>query len=143
MSINNKGFVLIEMIIYTALFSIMMGGLVVVAYQLSENTSDVESKISAQEEINFVSKKLDWIFTGVRDITLSGNTLEVIKGGDIFKLRLDGTDGKIKLDDEDLTTENVKVNAFSFVILGGTPEGVEITLTIDGVTNVFNKYVKI
>lgn len=141
--IKTKGFVLIEMIIYTALFTIIMGGLVVTSHQLSESTTDLEYRVATQEEINFVTKKIDWLFSGASSFEKDGNALEVINNGITYELEFISGDNKITLDGEDLTTVNVEVENFDFIEIGTPPVGLNITLTVDGQTVSFNKYLRI
>ncbi|MDP2788457.1 MAG: prepilin-type N-terminal cleavage/methylation domain-containing protein [bacterium] len=160
--LKNRGFTLIEMTIYTALFSIMMGGLVVTAYQLIESTSDLGQKVAIQEEMNFISKKIDWALTGVSNINTptSGisNKLSVDKinfSDNPIVIEFNTTSGDIEFctnscssntDFTSLTTKNITVNNLTFEYLpanGGSSGGVKVTITINGMINIFNKYLKI
>ncbi len=81
---RSGGFTLIEMVIYIALFSVMMGGLIVTVYQLYQSAGSTTAKITVQEETNFVLKKIDWALTGSSINTpLSGTSaiLSVTKTG--------------------------------------------------------------
>jgi type II secretory pathway pseudopilin PulG len=165
-----SGFVLIEMIIYIALFSIMIGGLIIVAFQLIQSGNKTGSRVVVQEEMNFVLKKIDWLTTGIESIQkpTSGSptgALEVKKYGssNMWSVRLndkgtsDTKDDIIELcenkpscsntDFFPLTTVNVHIDSLTFVHLpltGSTPpEGVTVNLSIDGQTVSFSKYIKI
>ncbi len=84
-------------------------------------------------------KKLDWILTGASNIDVVSGVLEVTKDGTDFEVELDA--GKIKLDGEDLTTENVTVEDIDFD--EKTPPGISVELTIDGITTTYTKYLRI
>ncbi len=162
-SINkNKGFFLMEVIIYSALFSIMMGGLIVIAYQLSDNTSDLARKVTTQEELNFVTKKIEWALTGVTEInTPTNNTshkLSVNKTNfnqNPIIIQLDQSSGDIEFcinscsssnKFSPLTTKNIKVDDLTFEYLPPgteTPAGIRVNIEINGVKNNFTKYLKI
>ncbi len=150
---------LIEMIIYIGLFSILIGGLIVSAFQLMDNTYATDNRSVTQEEMNFVLKKLDWALNGASDLeVISANNLKVTKnsGAYTFKLNTQGTPDK-KDDviefcastscgtDDALTTINVQVDDLQFTLIpaaGSSPKGLTAEVTIDGQTAKFSKYLR-
>ncbi len=149
-----QGFVLIEMIVYTALFTIIMGGLVVTAYQLSESTTELEGRTAVQEELNFVTRKIEWTLAGAEDIHFTASDEVKIDNNNltpnhyVFKLNDPDPDHRshyITLNGEDLTTDNVNVEELIFddISTPGYPEGLNIVLTINGQTLSLNKYLRI
>ncbi len=153
---------LLEMIIYSALFSIMMGGLVIVAFQLSANTSDLALKVTTQEEINFVTKKIDWALTGVSKINIPTNgtthKLSIDKinfNQNPIVIQLNQTSGDIEFCTNScsnntnffpLTSKNIRIDALDFEYLEpgvNTPAGIKATIKINGITNTLYKYLKI
>ena len=64
----NKGFTLIECIMYLALFSIIIGGTVVSSYSMLETTGNNESKNILLEEGLFLESKIEWILSSVKTI---------------------------------------------------------------------------
>ncbi len=68
--IKQRGNTLIEALIYLALFSILMGGAVVVAYNLIESAGRNQTKLMVQEEGDFLTAKIEWALTGIRAINL-------------------------------------------------------------------------
>jgi len=152
----NKGFILIEIIIYITLFSIIMGGLVTTAYQLSKSTSDLESKVAVQEEINFVSKKIEWAITGASDINVpSADTINITNTNlspDTIVVRFDTVNNEIEFKKNNIlgfspiTTVNVVVDELNFIHIpatGNIPEGVEINFIINGISISSTKYLNI
>jgi len=147
---NQRGLSLIETIIYIALFSLMIGSLVFVSFQLMQNSRNTGSRVVTQEEINFVLKKINWALTGATDISVpSSEELTIanpnIPGGSA-KIEFDDANDKITLDDEDITTINVRVDSLVFthiLAVGSSPEGVNIGLSIGGQTTALSKYLKI
>lgn len=122
----------------------MIGGLMVSAFQLMDNTTSIDYRTATQAEMNFVLKKLDWALTGATDIIEnSDGNLQITKDGDTHEFRYDSVIKKILLNDKDLTTINVKVETFDFVLTDTDPKGVTITLIIDGQSAAFSKYLKI
>lgn len=61
---KNKGFTLLESIIYIALFSIVIGGGMVATYQIIESSQASYNHVILQEEANFLFRKIDWALTG-------------------------------------------------------------------------------
>jgi len=60
----SKGMTLIETLIYAALVSIVIGMIVVVAFQVMQGSSNLGDKIFLEEEANFILKKIEWIISG-------------------------------------------------------------------------------
>ncbi|MBI5139716.1 hypothetical protein HZA26_03865 [Candidatus Nomurabacteria bacterium] len=152
---NNKGLVLIEMIIYIALFSIIMSGLLVTMYQLSESTTNLSSKSIGREETNFVFQKISWALNGALGIAVPDiNTLNIDNpnvSGSTMIVKFDNLTNRINFKKNStlgflpITTLNVNAESLNFTHLPAgtnTPEGVKINLTIDGVTTEFIKYLR-
>jgi len=159
---NKKGFTLIEVIIYIALFTILMASTFVTAYQLIQGTDILNQKTVNQEEVNFVLRKINWVLSGVSSISSPSSffpyssELTVIKyGGLIVDICLDA--GKIKIregggvvvcsanDFLPLTTDNVKVTTLQFQYLppvGTSPAGITASTTINGFVATTTKYIR-
>ncbi|KKT00617.1 MAG: hypothetical protein UW07_C0021G0005 [Candidatus Nomurabacteria bacterium GW2011_GWF2_43_8] len=151
---HSKGFTLIEVIIYIALFSLLMGTALITAYQLIDGSRDLSAKNTTQEEGNFVLRKINWALTGV-DPSLgttpdttdpSIDNLNVEKyDGNAISVTLDGTKIRMEEDggDDFITTDNVSVDSLQFdylAPLGTEPAGITATAVIDGVTFTITKY---
>jgi len=154
---HQRGFTLIETIIYIALFSVLIGGGLVTVYELIDGSGKLSAKNTVQEEGNFVLRKLNWALTGVSGITSpsSGtplsNTLSVNKyDGNRINVELNGT--KIEIEESDngntftpITTDNIKVSSLEFEYLpsqGEAPVGVKATIVIDGYDFSITKYLR-
>ncbi len=151
-----SGFTLIEVIIYIALFSILLGGAFVTAFQLMNGSNKTYSDTAVQEEGDFVSRKINWALTGLDPtnppsvgglgcsqtlttkkvnhpmnpivVRLNVNTLEVSENGGSYL---------------PLTTSNVKVSCFKARIIPATgtgPTGVTATTTINSIDFAVTKY---
>jgi len=158
---NQKGFTLIEVIIYIALFALLIGGAFIAAYQLIDVSGKLSAKTSTQEEGNFVNRKIDWALTGVQSITApsigtpNSGILTVTKyGGNQVDIRLTGT--KIEIKESagpnvflPITTDNIVIKAsslnFQYLPTNG-PAGVAATFIVvkDGVDFPFSvtKYIR-
>ena len=80
----HKGFTLIETIIYLALFSVLMTGALVAAYNLMEGGKRMQTRAMLQEEGHFLLGKIEWSMFGASSIdepgaNAFGTTLRVTK----------------------------------------------------------------
>jgi len=65
---NTPGFTLIETIIYLALFSVIIGGGMVAAYQIAANTEANYNHIILEEESNFLLRKINQSLVGAASV---------------------------------------------------------------------------
>lgn len=76
----SKGFTLIEVIIYLALFSIIIGGGMIAVYGIIQSTDNGANHIILEEEANFLLRKIDFALTGATNINiLSAARLQTTK----------------------------------------------------------------
>ena len=83
---NQKGFTIIETLIYLALFTILIGGVMISAYFIVQASSDSQQNTVIQEEANFLSGKIRWELNGESygsstvdaDFALNGGNLEFL-----------------------------------------------------------------
>jgi hypothetical protein len=155
---KNKGFTLIEVILYIALFTLLIGTAFATAYQIIDGTNKININTNVQDEGNFVMRKVDWALSSLDPATpptitcsacldqalslhkissptsvalqrnSSNNSLEISENGGTFKA---------------LTTVNVKVTRFQARIipaLGSGPTGITATTTINGIDFAVTKY---
>lgn len=163
---KNKGFTLIEVVIYIALFSIIITGAFVTAYNLFENTSKLESNSYIQNEGNFVMKKIEWALSGISSTTsdvispstsypytVSGilNIKKYYLGEKMnVKIQYDGTNKRILFSEKGsslspITTDNVKVTKLEFQYIpssGSSPFGITANITINGKDFTVTKYIR-
>ena len=167
-----KGFTLIEVIIYIALFSILMGTAFITAYQLIDGSGKLSIKNTIQEEGNFVMRKIDWALTGIsNDLTeilnppqvspYTSSTLSIKKWIDVagiptkipIIIQYDGTSSILMQENINqilpITTVNVKVTFLQFQFIpasGSGPAGIkaDFIITKDGVPFPFTitKYIR-
>ncbi len=65
---NDKGFTLIEIIIYVALLSLTIGFILTGVYQILDSKTGALARTSVEEEANFLMKKIKWAMAGVNTI---------------------------------------------------------------------------
>lgn len=150
-----RGFTLLEVVIYIALLSIVMGGTLAATFQLLEGQSKASGHDTTEEEGSFVLQKLSWMMgqASTSDaISSPASGVVRILEGDGTHVEMCFPDGFIRLStttcsasSEALTTANVKVTAFDIKVLpaaGGAPEGLAATSTIDGVDFAITRYLR-
>ena len=150
---KNRGFVLIEIIIYIGLFAIMIGGLFVSVFQIMQGSQGLEEKVTIEEEMNFVVKKIDWLLNDMTEIIspLSGtdDSLEIVKRGEDEASVALNEDGEIEMCVEEdcfsITSVNISVEEISFEYLpavGTSPAGINTTMNLSGRVVSWSKYLK-
>lgn len=140
----NRGFTIFEALIYIALFTIVVGGSVLTAYQLFQGSAQVQAMAEGENELNFVLRKLSWLLSGAEVVSPAGstqtNTLIVNKGADQYTLGL-GADGAVTLEGGDfsdalpLTSPRLRVSTLSFTRdTSVDPNTLTVTMTANGET---------
>ncbi len=66
---NQKGATLIEVMVYIALFGIIIWGGVITAFHILESSGSMATRAWIQEEGDFLIAKMNWVLSGVREIT--------------------------------------------------------------------------
>jgi len=64
------GFALVDIVIYIALFSVLIGGVSISAYSLFKSTNQNHTRIMILEEGNFLLAKISWIVSQSKMITI-------------------------------------------------------------------------
>lgn len=145
---NQKGFTLIEVIIYIALFSLLMGTAFYTAFQLIDGSSNLSVKTTAESEGNFVMRKFNWAMTGASDFIPNGSELTINKyTGPNVEIKLNSE--KILMDSTGsflpITTENVKATDLQFELIPASspgPKGIKATFKINEIPFSITKYIR-
>jgi len=142
-----RGFTLIEAIVYLALFSILMGGGVVAAYNLFEAATHGGTRVMLQEESDFLMAKVEWTLSGAQAVTAptagatggaltvvkwnppAGNPLQIAKNGNDLTLSQGGATAVI-LNNTNVSIANISFNHIKGSGDGINPEAVETVLTL-------------
>lgn len=132
-----KGFTLFEVLIYIALFTVMIGGGVLAAFSIFKNGSRTQTGIQREADLNFALRKLDWVISEsdvtspvniVSGVTVS-NTLIANRDGLQYHVRAEN--GAILVEDEPITGPSINVSDIDFVRDNDDPDVLSITITAD------------
>ena len=146
-SFKNRGFTLVEVLLYIALLGLLLGGGVIAAYAVLEGSNRTTTAVMVQEEGEFLLRKFDLAMTNVSAINApaagsSGVELWVMKtGGTSVKLDLAGSNITITTSAGTfvLNSSNVTVgggNVFSRApLVAGKPEAVTANFTVTPVNS--------
>lgn len=148
-----KGFTLIETLIYIALFTLIIFGSVVTAYNLVQGSDMLNKKTVTEEEGNFVLRKLDWAMTGLTSISIGGSnctqtlTANKINFGTIDFRTTGGATNKIEMQENGggyfpITTINASTTCLKFSQISSDPIGITVTATINNIDFVLTKYAR-
>ncbi len=154
---KTKGFTLVEVLLYIALFSMLMSGVVLASFQLLSSAHLSDKSVRVQQEGDFVLRKLDWVLNGVsvqvvpNKVSPYSSTLQVVSATNAsFVVTFAPQPHSITLSQNGappvpLTTPNVIVSALQFHYLkaiGAKPEGIEASTTINGADFYIKKYLR-
>ena len=152
---NLGGFTLIETIVYIALLSLMMGGVLAVTFQLMTSTESVNTKTSTAEEGNFVLRKINWVLTGLDPTippTVTGlgcaQILTTTNNWSSTIIKRDTTNNSVLVQEGSggsflpVTNDTASTTCLRFELISGTPAGVSATATINGIDFATTKYIR-
>ena len=139
---KKNGSTLIETLIYLALFSIIIGGVLVSAYQIIEASTQSQENALIQEEGHFLVAKINWALTGATNISpTSATVVDITKFGfSDNPITFDGssdTDLQISTSAPSsaaiLNSNSVKIEGVSFTYtapVGERPAQLDATFTV-------------
>jgi type II secretory pathway pseudopilin PulG len=153
MTLNHaqRGFTLIEALIYLGLFSILMGGATVAAYNLFDTSVKIGTRTMLQEESDFMMAKIDWALSGAKAVTAPsagftgsslivakwdtslGDPMTVAKNGGNLTIAF-GTNPAVILNNSNTLVSSVTFNHIQGTGDGTVPEAIETVLTISANT---------
>jgi hypothetical protein len=135
---TNKGFTILEMVIYIALFSIIIGGGMTAAYQIISGGYADTNHVILQEEANFLMRKIDWAVGDNIASILNATRLQATKGSQTFTFNFcNSKDLTIELGSGKtcsnspiiLNSSSIKVSGLTFSAIGTNGIKTAFTLT--------------
>lgn len=151
---KDKGFTLMETLIYIALFGILMSGAVIGVYNLIVNNDHNILENRIQEEGTFINRKINWALTGATAISVDGGgTIITITRpllGLQSPLRITNTGGVIYISrgtgiSVALTSDRFNAHDLFFVYtagVNGRPPSVYISFFINDKQFTFRNYLR-
>ncbi|HEY4503406.1 MAG TPA: prepilin-type N-terminal cleavage/methylation domain-containing protein [Candidatus Paceibacterota bacterium] len=143
-----SGFSLIEVIVYLALFGILMAGAFTAAYSLLESANRGNAAIIMQEEGNFLLAKINWALSSISEVnsptldTSSQNLLvtSINPGVGSIEIELSGDNIVLTRGGITETLNNTNIKASNMLFTYGSNDYVEWltssftlnTMTLDG-----------
>jgi type II secretory pathway pseudopilin PulG len=114
---EEKGFTLIEALVYLGLFALIMSGFLVAVSNIFQTTDRTQTKAMLQEEGDFLLAKINYALTGASNVTLPttvtpGNSLSLTKAGTTLTFTYDTSNPnnkKLNLNSSTLNNLNVSV----------------------------------
>lgn len=142
------GFTLVEAIIYAALISIVIGLILLVAFQVVEGSGRLNAKIFLEEEASFLLRKIEWAVAGASQINSPNSGQSSNTTFSVDKFEVPPTENPIvfNIDSGDLTIERgagaptilnssaitIDNATFTHIAATGTaPAGIKIELTVN------------
>lgn len=114
----NRGFTLLEMIVYLGLFGMIMTGAVVSAYTIFESSLHNQTKAMVLEEGSYLVGKLDWALSSAASVTVTANTLSITQfDGAVLTFTVNGGEMTLSGATLPLSNSNVSVDATPAVAL--------------------------
>jgi type II secretory pathway pseudopilin PulG len=147
---KQKGFTLIEALVYIGLFTIVVGGLITASYGFFESLDRNQTRAMLQAEQDFIIAKIDWALDGAQSVTVPssssvsvtkwdtsiGNPVQICAAGSAVRILL-GV-GTCSTAGQMLTNTNVTISNLVFIrtVAAGinAPESVEAGFTISAKT---------
>jgi Tfp pilus assembly protein PilE len=120
---NNRGFTLVEVLIYLGLYALLIGGAVVAAYNMVESSGRNETAAMVEEEGQYLTAKIDWAL-GSQE--MQNPTFDVASGSMRLSWGSNTPQGisnsNVSVSDFVLAT-STDLNAASFTLTALTPNG--------------------
>jgi prepilin-type N-terminal cleavage/methylation domain-containing protein len=151
---HRQGFTLIEMVVYVALLSLLVGGTLLTVYNLLTDVGTMRGKVNTDEEANFMLRKIDWAlagatYGGVTNPTPGNSSafLQVNKGGFAENpIRIDLASSTMQLsragDAQPISSSNVTVADLNFqrYAVASSSQVIRTTFKLNGRTFELVKY---
>lgn len=150
---NMRGFTLLETVIYIALFSILMSGVLVTLFQLLDAGTMNRTAVAVQEEGTFVNRKINWALAGATAVNVPNTKTLTITRPDLgaqSPLQITESAGEMRISrggatPVPLTTSEFEVADTEISVIppaSGVPTAVRVSYTIEGTPFVFITYLR-
>lgn len=150
---TQRGFTLLETIIYLALFSLLMIGVLSTVYELLAGGTHNRASVAIQEEGTFVNRKISWALSGATSVSVPDPKTLTITRPDLgaqSPLQITESAGQmlisrgggvpVPLTTSELAVENTNISMVP--AQGGVPASINMQYEIKGVPFVFKTYLR-
>jgi len=135
---SNRGFTIIELLVYIALTSMILVSVIVMAYPILSGAERLFEKVTAEIESAFVLRKIAWALSSAGAASIDTPALGA--SAETLKVTLptatlvftDDNAGTITLNGTPLTGSRVLFADFAVNYIDDTTDYLEITFTADG-----------
>lgn len=148
-----KGFTLIETILYIALFSLLIFGLIDTSYKVLSNLDGYDQTIEGLEDGNFIIGKLDWLLSGAQAIyepafNSTSTALRLKNNGHMYMFESSNEEVMYQKDSMDpAPLNNLSIRVTRFVVEHGLsnnePAWLKVSFAIDSVPFSIVKYTRL
>ena len=132
---TQRGFTLVELIVYLALFAILFGGAIAGTYSLIESGGRNQSRIMMQQEGEFLLAKINWIVSSAETAQVpTGDRLLVSSSLDNFELKQSGNNLVLIKDSNPeliLNNSSVRINNLSFSTVESNQKGIAYAFDLE------------
>ena len=139
---TQKGFTMLEALIYIALFAFIIGTGVIAAYNLFTGSVHIQTRAQQEAELNFVLRKLEWALGGSQIVNpaVGDDALLIAEkpaGGTQYHFKKDGTNAFVMRAGgigtfTPLTTKHLNITNIRFERITGAHDTLTIDIEIDG-----------
>ena len=148
-----RGFTLIETMIYIVLFGMLMSGAVVSAYQLLGGGDRHQALLAVQEEGTFINRKINWALSGATAVSVSGGNVLTVTRPDLGSespLVIDGSSARVTLKRGSaaampISAQSLAIQSMAFAVDPPTsvlPTAVHVSFSIDDKPFTFGAYLR-
>ncbi len=129
-----RGFTLIETMIYLAIFTVMIGGIVMAAYALFASSAKLETRAMILQEEQFAMMTIERLLSEAASVSVptsgsQGGTLTLTTFSGVTYM-ISRASGVITLNGSALTNTNVTADTLTFQRASTTPDGVTADFTL-------------
>ena len=123
--VHNKGFTLLETLIYIALLGMLLTGVLLTAYPLFTGAERITKNVTAEGEAAFILRKISWALSSATSVSVPNSTTLTIQHASAGQLKFDLNVDSLELNDTfPLNASRAPVTSFSVTntpASGGTP----------------------
>lgn len=141
---KQQGFTLIEVLVYLALFAVILGGVTASVFGIVSGSNRNQARIIIQQEGEFLMGKINWALSGASSLVVNSATQITVNkfnyGSNPVIFDLNTNKFRIKQGSNlvtDLNSDRVRVTGLTFSDIpaqGAKPQGLKTVFTLESLT---------